>query len=98
MMQNDACDASVGDEVKAITLRNLPPEVAKVVKQKARKERLSLNRAIIRLLEQATGGSGSPREIHHDLDHLAGRWSEQEYRDFVEALRDQRRIDPEMWR
>lgn len=87
-----------GDDVKAITLRNLPQDVAKAVKQKARKEGLSLNRAIIRLLEEITGGSGSRKEIHHDLDHLAGRWSEQEYQGFMEALRDQRRIDPEMWR
>ena len=48
--------------MKAITLRNLPPDVAKAVKQKARREGRSLNRAIIRLLEETTGGSGSPRE------------------------------------
>lgn len=84
--------------MKAITLRNLPPEVAKAVKQKARKERLSLNRAIILLLEEVTGAGGSHKELHHDLDHLAGRWSEQEYQDFMKALRDQRQVDPEMWR
>jgi hypothetical protein len=98
MMQNDALDESAGDEMKAITLRNLPPDVAKAVKQKARSEGLSLNRAIIRLLEETMGGGGSSKEVHHDLDHLAGRWSEQEYQGFMEALRDQRRIDPEMWR
>jgi hypothetical protein len=98
MMQNDAWDESMGHDMKAITLRNLPPDVARAVKQKARKERLSLNRAIIRLLEETTGGSQGKKEIHHDLDHLAGRWSEQEYQGFMEALRGQRRIDPEMWR
>jgi len=98
MMQNDALGESVGDDMKAITLRNLPPDVAKAVKQKARREGLSLNRAIIRLLEETTGGNAGRKEIHHDLDHLAGRWSEQEYQGFMEALSDQRRIDPEMWR
>ena len=41
--------------MNAITVRNLPPAVAKAVKEKARKEKLSLNKAIIRLLEDATG-------------------------------------------
>jgi len=84
--------------MNAITVRNLPPEVAKAVKEKARREGLSLNRAIVRLLEEATGGKRPRKVIHDDLDHLAGRWSEKEYEDFMAALREQRRIDPEMWR
>lgn len=82
-----------------ITVRNLPPAVAKAVKEKARKEKLSLNKAIVRLLEEATGvDRGKERVIHHDLDHLAGTWSEREYEEFMSALREQRQIDPEMWR
>jgi len=84
--------------MNAITVRNLPPAVAKAVKEKARKEKLSLNRAIVRLLEEATGEQGKNKVIHHDLDHLAGTWSEEEYQQFMVALREQRRIDPEMWR
>jgi len=84
--------------MNAITVRNLPPAVAKAVKEKARKEKLSLNRAIVRLLEEATGQQGKKKVIHHDLDHLAGTWSEEEYQQFMVALREQRRIDPEMWR
>ena len=84
--------------MNAITVRNLPPKVAKAVKEKARREKLSLNRAIVRLLEEATGEKGPKKIVHDDLDHLAGRWSEQEYEDFMKALREQRRIDPEMWR
>ena len=43
--------------MNAITVRNLPPAVAKAVKEKARKEKLSLNKAIVRLLEEATGAN-----------------------------------------
>ncbi len=83
--------------MNAITVRNLPPAVVKAVKEKARKEKLSLNRAIVALLEEATGAQ--PRTVlHHELDHLAGRWSDEEYRGFMEALREQRQIDPEMWK
>ncbi len=84
--------------MNAITVRNLPPAVVKAVKEKARKERLSLNRAIVALLEEATGSRPGKRVLHHELDHLAGRWSDEEYREFMEALRQQRQVDPEMWR
>jgi len=77
--------------VNAITIRNLPPAVARAVKEKARKEKLSLSKAVVHLLEEATGtGKGSRRVVHPDLDHLAGTWSEAEYQEFMSALREQR--------
>jgi nitric oxide reductase large subunit len=36
-------------------------------------------------------------ELHYDLDHLAGTWSEEEAAAFDTALAEQRRIDPELW-
>ena len=85
--------------MNAMTVRNLPPAVARAVREKARKERLSLNKAIVRLLEAATGvGQPAKPVVHHDLDHLAGTWSEAEYQEFMGSLREQRKIDPEMWK
>lgn len=85
--------------MNAITVRNLPAAVAKAVKEKARKEKLSLNKAIVKLLEEATGAdAGKKKVVHHDLDHLAGTWSEGEYQEFMASLREQRQIDPEMWK
>lgn len=79
--------------MNAITVRNLPPAVAKAVREKAHKEELSLSEAIVRLLEQATGAHpGKDKMVHHDLDHLAGTWSEEEYQEFMAALREQRQI------
>ena len=75
--------------MKPITVRNLPPAVAKAIKDKARKEKLSLNEAVVRLLEEATGV---------DLDRFAGTWSEAEYQEFREAMKEHRQIDPEMWK
>ncbi len=86
------------DDAMTITVRNLPPAVAKAVRDRARKEKLSLNRTVIRLLEEATGEKRARKVVHHDLDHLAGRWSEEEYQRFMAALAEQRRIDPEMWK
>lgn len=82
-----------------ITVRNLPPAVAKAVKEKARNEKLSLNKAVVRLLEEATGtGTMTRRVVHHDLDRFFGTWTREEADAFDEALAEQRQIDPEMWR
>ncbi len=85
--------------MNAITVRNLPPEVARAVKEKARKEKLSLNKAVLRLLEEATGvDKESKKVVHDDLDRFFGTWTKEEADAFDEAAREHRRIDPEMWR
>lgn len=85
--------------MSALTVRNLPPAVAKAVKEKARRERLSLNKAVVRLLEEATGSDKQQRKVlHHDLDKFFGIWTKREADAFDEALREQREIDPEQWR
>ena len=57
----------------------------------------SLNKAVLRMLDEASGRSAAPRVLHHDLDHLAGTWSEEEAQAFDAALAEQRPIDPELW-
>lgn len=82
--------------MKAITVRTIPPGVVKAVMEKARTEGLSLNRAVVSLLKEAVGETARAKPvIHHDLDHLAGTWSQAEYDEFMEFLRKQREIDPE---
>jgi len=82
--------------VNAISLRNLPAPVEKAVKERARVRRVSLNKAVLSLLEEALGQPRG-RKRHDDLDHLAGTWSAAEARDFDASLRKQRRVDPELW-
>ena len=86
--------------MNAITLRNVPPAVARAIREKARKEQISLNRAVIKLLEEVTGLGDQPRKeiLHHDLDEFFGCWSKEEAEEFNEALREQRQIEPEMWK
>lgn len=87
------------ERTAAITLRNLPAKVARAVREKARKERLSLNKAVIRLLEEATGvTTKGTRAVHHDLDRFFGTWTREEADVFDQSLREQRQIEPEMWK
>ena len=88
--------------MKAITLRNVPPPVERAIKQKAKRERLSLNRAVVELLEEAAGRpagkTAGPRgALHYDLDKYAGAWTKKEAEEFNAALKQQRRVNPKDW-
>ena len=85
--------------MKAISVRGVPPEVARVIRRKADETGESVNRIVIRLLEEGAG-TGKKRKpvLHHDLDGLIGAWSREEARSFNRALEDQRKIDPELWK
>lgn len=86
--------------MKAITLRNLPPEVAKTIHQRAKQKKTSVNKAVIELLEESLGGKPKKKERvrYHDLDHLVGTWTEQEAEEFERLLAEQRTIDPDLWK
>ena len=84
--------------MKTITLRNIPPALARVLEAETRSTGTSLSRTVIRLLERVVGQGPSTPRRHHDLDDLAGTWTEREARDFDQALAEQRRLDPELWR
>ncbi len=85
--------------MKAITVRNLPPPVARAIEQKAKKDKTSLNQTVIGLLAEATGhGRGqAKRKLHHDFDKFAGRWSKAEADEFDAHLKEMRRVDPKDW-
>ncbi len=85
--------------MKAITLRNLPAEVERKIRQRAREKGISANKAVIGLLEERLGleQKGKNRR-YHDLDHLYGAWTKTQSDEFDKALADQREIDPELWR
>lgn len=86
--------------MKALTLRDLPPHVARMIERRAREQGVSLTRAVIQLLEERIGEQRARRraQVHHDLDSLAGSWTEEEAAAFDEALAKQRPIDPELWK
>jgi len=85
--------------MKAVTLRNLPPEVQRAV-QKLARQKGSLNQAVISLLEESVGvrkKQKAPQQFH-DLDKLAGAWTKKEAAAFEKTLALQRKIDSEIWR
>lgn len=86
--------------MKAITLRNLPPGVARTVQRRAKQKKTSVNKAVIELLEESAGGAAKKTAPvrYHDLDHLAGTWTTEEAATFEQLIAEQRPIDPELWK
>ena len=82
-----------------LTIRGLPPEMEEAVRDEAAKERISLNKAVIRLLEKAMGKPGPHQQvsISHDLDRFCGVWTDEEAAELESRFQDNRKIDPELW-
>lgn len=81
-----------------ITIRGLDPDLKERLRRGAAEAGVSLNRYVVTLLQRGTGAIPDPVTEHefHDLDALAGSWSEAEADAFDASLREQRRVDPEM--
>jgi hypothetical protein len=86
--------------LKQLTIRGFDPEVAEHLRELARREGLSLNQAVMKLLRRATGtdvGAGPTRGVGSALDDLAGTWSEDDAREFAAAVAPLERIDEDLW-
>jgi hypothetical protein len=77
------------------TLRQIPREVDKALRQKAKLEGKSLNQVAVEAL--ARGANVDPAQPKfRNLDFLVGTWVEDP--EFDKAIEEQRQIDPEMWK
>ena len=85
--------------MKTLTLRGIDDQLARGLEALARQGRDSMNAVILRLLRDRLGLSKPKfREIHHDLDDLAGTWTEEEAREFNAVVQEFSHIDEEMWK
>jgi hypothetical protein len=77
------------------TIRNIPSQLDQTLRKRARELNKSLNEVALEALLQGTGLHGKPVQ-YRDLGDIAGTWVADPEID--EALADQRRIDPDLWR
>ncbi len=83
--------------MKALTLRNIPYELSKLIQKKAANMHISLNQAVIKILAETIGEKQKKKTLHHDLDALAGTWTKEEASQFDRHLSKQRQIDKDLW-
>lgn len=87
-------------QLKQLTIRGFEPEVEEQIRELARRERLSLNQAVMQLLRRATGRRETGDRLHRvgsSLDDLAGTWSERDEEEFTRAIEPLERIDEAFW-
>lgn len=82
--------------MKAITIRNIPEPLARALDEEKVRRGHSLNRTVLDLLSQALGVGNRPRS--NGLGALAGAWTDEEAREFEEAIAPFEQIDEELWR
>jgi plasmid stability protein len=84
----------------AITLRGLEPSLKEKLKRAAKKEGKSVNQMVKDTLKQHLGMIKDKKFtlVHHDLDHLFGRWSEEEFKRIQRKIDSERKVDEELWR
>jgi gas vesicle protein len=92
-------DIVLGAIMKAVTIRGVEPEVAEKLKSTAKKQGKSINQLTIELIKSGLGLTKEKKfsREYDDLDHLFGRWSEDEFREVKNKIDQERRIDPEIW-
>jgi hypothetical protein len=86
--------------MKTMSIRGIEREVAERLESEARWRGISINAHVLQLLRQGVGltSQRSRRPMYHDLDALAGTWSEQEAAAFEEPLAAFEQIDDALWR
>lgn len=82
-----------------ITVRGIDNEVAKLLKDQAKSEGISVNALLLKMVKESLGIEKKKRtKIYHDLDHLAGTWSEKDLKEFKKNVEDLEKIDNEIWK
>lgn len=76
------------------TIRNVPPELDRALKARAKQLGQSVNQLALEVLARATGSSLRRRSLRG----MPGAWSDREAEDFEKFLRQQRRIDEDLWK
>ena len=85
--------------MKTITLRGLDDTLTEKLKQLARQEGKSVNQLILDSLREQLGLKKKKQftVVHHDMDHLFGRWSEKDFMQIQKKIDSERRIDKDLW-
>jgi hypothetical protein len=85
--------------MQTISVRGLDPSLSKKLKETAKKEAKSVNQFVLDAIKERLGikRAGKFTLIHHDLDHLFGQWSEDEFTEIQGKVDTERKIDRELW-
>ena len=86
--------------MKTITIRGIDAKLSESLKTAAFRESKSINQYLLELLRKNLGLEKEKKftKKYHDLDHLFGKWDENEFKQIESGLKAQRKIDKELWK
>lgn len=83
--------------VKHLTVRNLPPHLSRALQKEVRRRGLSLNETVKLLLSRELG-IAADESTDNGLRKYAGKWSQEEFEEFVSNTAEFEKIDEDVWR
>jgi len=85
--------------MKSITIHGLDHQLDKLIRKRAKKHGISLNKTMKNLLEESLGIKKLPDYDHsEDFMDLFGTWSEEDKKKFDESISELDKIDEKDWR
>lgn len=93
-------DSGIRPMLKQLTIRGFDDELERALRELAERTGTSLNKAALLLMRRGAGQaeSDSSGVIGSSLDEFFGVWSKEEAEEFLAAVKDLRKIDPELWK
>jgi hypothetical protein len=83
--------------MKSITIHGIDKETEKLIKKRAKSEGTSVNRIVKGLLAKALGIDKDKQDYRDEFLDLFGIWTEEDEKQFFEAIKDLEQIHPEDW-
>jgi len=82
----------------SITIDDLDPAVLRRLHDEAARRGVDVNALVKELLKRGVVQTPEPQDgPHHDLDALAGTWSDRDAEAFLAAIADLERVDEGIW-
>ncbi len=85
--------------MKTLTIRGLDTELDLKIKERATQNGESINKIVLKLLKASLGiDKNKAFPIYHDLDELAGTWTEKDKLEFTSNIEELSKIDKDLWK
>ena len=82
--------------MKTLTIRNVPPELARALEEEKQRRGKSINQLVLDLLSSDLG-TRPGRVRSNGLAKLAGSWSKEELEQFEKSVSQFDAIDADLW-
>jgi len=89
----------MGTKSASMTVRGIDEKTSAVLKEKARRDGISINALTLRIIREGLGLDRKKTPlVHTDLDYLAGTWSDTDVNEFERAVSVFEEVDESLWK